>query len=342
MTREQPTIVEVAESAGVAISTVSRVLNGGSASAKAQAKVAAAVAALGFSPSAAARNLKSGKTGIVGIAGVSATAAWFVELLHGMEKELSRRATSIAICALERDGIYDAGPVLAWIDNRSVDYLILVRPGRREAALSERAWDAGIKVISVVPDVLVKKGLSITANNLRGGRLAAEHLRSLGHDAISFLGGPRESIDTQDRLRGLNEHLHCPVPQELVRYGKSYDVESGIELAKIWLDCPRLRRTTAVVLGNDSLALGFMRTVQAAGLRIPHDVSVLGFDGVAAGALVWPGLTSVAQPISLMGAELAETLMSDSADLELEKRITRAYQLSLVTRESTAAPRRCP
>ncbi len=341
MNRDQPTIVEVAESAGVAISTVSRVLNGGSASAKSQARVAAAVAALGFSPSAAARNLKTGKTGIVGIAGASAKAAWFTELLDGMEKELSRRAASVAICALEREGTYDAGPVIAWIENRSVDYLILVRPGKREASLCERAWDAGIKVISLVPDVLVKRGLSITANNLRGGRLAAEHLRGLGHEAICFLGGPADSIDTRDRLQGLNEHLNCPVPEELVRYGKSYEIESGIELAEIWLNCPKLRRTTGVVLGNDSLALGFMRTVQAAGLRIPQDLSVLGFDGVAAGALVWPGLTTIAQPVSLMGAELAETLMSDNADVELEKRMTRAYQLSLVIRESTGAPRSC-
>jgi LacI family transcriptional regulator len=277
----------------------------------------------------------------VGIAGTSAKAAWFTELLDGMERVLSRRAASVAICALEREGLYDPAPVKAWIENRSVDQLVLVRPGTRESALAAQAWSAGIKVVSLVPDVVVNRGLSIIANNLRGGRLAAEHLRALGHDTICFLGGPQASIDTQDRLRGLCEHLNRPIPETLVRYGKSYDIESGVELANTWLSCKRLRSATAVVLGNDSLALGFMRTIQATGVRIPQDVSVLGFDGVAAGALVWPGLTTVAQPVSLMGAELAETLLSDSADEELEKRMTRTYQLNLVIRESTGAPRPC-
>lgn len=338
VSRSQPTIVEVAQSAGVAVSTVSRVLNGGPSSAKAQAKVAEAVSSLGFTPSAAARNLKSGKTGIVGIAGASARAPWFVELLDGMERVLSRNSSSLAICALERDGIYDPGPVRAWLDKRSIDQLVLVRPGKREALLATRAWKAGIPVVSLVPDVTIRRGISVIANNVRGGRLAGEHLLSLGHEKISFLGGPEESVDSQHRLEGLGESLGRPLPKSRVRFASSYEVSAGLELAQIWLKNASLRACTAVVLASDSLALGFMRAIHSAGVRIPQDVSVIGFDGVEAGALVWPALTTVAQPVTQMGAELADTLCASDAEQHLNTRMTRTYQLKLIVRESTSSP----
>src|SRR5262249_49360023 len=121
-----PTIADVAARAGVALSTVSRVINGGYASAAARERVLAAGAALGFAPAAPARTLTRGRSGIVGVAAASSQSPWFVQLLGGMEEALHTHAASVAIASVEREGaangfgsassgVYDPGAVHAWI-----------------------------------------------------------------------------------------------------------------------------------------------------------------------------------------------------------------------------------
>ncbi len=347
MSAQPPTITEVAEAAGVAVSTVSRVLNGGSASSAAQEKVARAVERLGFRPSLAARNLKLGRTGIVGIAGASTRAPWFGCLLEGMQSVLTQQSASLAICSLEREGAFDPAPVRAWIENRRIDSLVFVRPGRRERPLISAAWKAGIPVVCAVPDAPVKRGLVILGENRQGGRLAAEHLLSLGHERIAFFGGPSDSIDSHDRLTGLRERCAedgIAIEDEFVCFGESYDVSAGQLLAKEWIqmveDHPASRRTAAV-LGNDGLALGFMRTIHSHGLRIPDDVSVVGFDGIPEGEFSFPALTTIAQPIEAMGAEIAAHVLRPLDDIRAEGRIARHYAPELIVRESSARPRQC-
>ncbi len=330
------TIVDVAAAAGVAVSTVSRVLNDGSASASTQAKVERAIAELRFVPSSAARNLKRGTTGIVGIAGASTRAPWFIELLEGMETVLSRHAGSIAICSWQEGDAYDAGPIRAWIKDRRIDQLVLVRPSDREQKLLRAASRAQIPTVVVVPDIETQGSLIISADNLAAGREAGDHLRALGHEEICFLGGPKDSVDAHHRLQGLRLRLSeegLALPDSRVRFASNYDAESGLELARKWLRSSALRACTAAVLGNDALALGFMRELQAENVQLPRDLSVIGFDGVPVGGLVWPGLTSVGQPVTTMGRDLAERLVSGTPfpkDAIL-------YPSRLIERESTRA-----
>lgn len=342
--RAAPTIESVADAAGVAVSTVSRVLNGGSASALARQKVERAVAKLGYAPSATARNLKLGRSGIIGMAGASSTAPWFTALLGGMERVLSRNAASLAISSLVHDGQYDASSVEAWIRSRRVDGLALVRPGKRERPLVHAARRAGLPVAFVVPDLEVDWGLVIKADNLQGGRLAAEHLLALGHDRFAFFGGPADSVDTQQRLAGVRAALGeagLSLPESRVRFGRDYAAECGIEAAKLWLTRPILRRASAVVLGNDAMALGFQREVQSQGVSVPRDVSVVGFDGIAEGALAFPSLTTVAQPIFAMGEDVATSLLDGSLESS-GPAVHRKYDLELIARESTQPPPSCP
>jgi DNA-binding LacI/PurR family transcriptional regulator len=189
-----------------------------------------------------------------------------------------------------------------------------------------------IPVALVLPDV-VGPGVILRADNLRGGVLAGEHLLALGHRRVAFLGGPEDSRDTQDRLQGLRAALSPQVelPDELVRFGVDYEFESGRRLAREFLRSEGLRRCTAVVLGNDALSLGFLREVRSAGVRVPEELSVMGFDGIPLGELSSPSLTTVAQPVERMGRDVASCLLFGAPAPD-------PYQLELVVRESTRPP----
>ncbi len=338
------TIQSVAARAGVAVSTVSRVLNGGQSSPKARARVTEAVQTLGYRPSATARNLKLGRTGIVGLVGASSQAPWFIQLLGGMELGLRQHGASVAIASLEVDGVFDPSAVENWIAQRSVDAIAFIRPGKREKFLAAEAEHAGIATAFVLPDLQFDHGIVIEADNVQAGFLAGNHLVGLGHRRLTFIGGPRESIDTQRRLEGLQNCLRLVdsvIPPERISYLHSYELVAGIDAAELWLANAKQRQATAVVLGNDAIALGFMRRLQQEGMRIPHELSVLGFDGIPAGEFAWPSLTSVTQPTHQMGAETARQLLHardpvSPAPLQLH------YQLQLVARESTQPPRSQP
>ncbi len=332
-----PTIVTVAKKAGVAISTVSRVLNGGQSSAGARARVEEAIRVLGYTPSPTARNLKLGRTGIVGLVGNSVQEPWFVQLLGGMERVLRQNSASLAIATLDDHGNYDASPVFHWIKNRSVDAFAIVRPGQRELEIANRAEKARIPVAFLLPDIEFDSGLVLHANNLQGGRLAGEHLLSLGHREFAFLGGPADSVDTLDRLRGLREALSASgleLPDHRVRFMPTYELANGEIAASEWLASPDMRRATAIVMGNDALALGFMHRVKREGVRVPEDISVIGFDGIPNGELSHPRLTTVMQPTPTMGEQAASHLLTQRHLPRPPKRSVR-YDLELIVREST-------
>ncbi|HEX2730616.1 MAG TPA: LacI family DNA-binding transcriptional regulator [Polyangiaceae bacterium] len=340
MAQSPATIVQVAERASVAVSTVSRVLNGGSASLAVQARVRRAVSELGYQPSLAARNLKLGRSGIIGLAGATTQAPWFTVLLGGMESKLAEHRTSLAIASLERRGRFDGSAVEAWIQSRRVDSIAFVRPGENERALTRLADRYKIAVAYVLPEYEARRGLIIRADNEGGGRQAAAHLLALGHRRIAFFGGPEASVDTQNRLLGLRTRLAeagLELPAHRTWFAPNYELGSGIVAADIWLAQRQFREATAVVLGNDAMALGFLRRVQAHSLSVPRDVSVVGFDGVPEGEFSFPSLTTVAQPTHACAEDVAQLLLESRAAL-LSSLVVRSYDLQLVVRESTSPP----
>jgi DNA-binding LacI/PurR family transcriptional regulator len=127
------------------------------------------------------------------------------------------------------------------------------------------------------------------------------------------------------------------LPESRVWFAPNYQQASGILAADLWLGREQYRSATAVVLGNDAMALGFLRRVQAQGLVVPRDVSVLGFDGVPEGEFCFPSLTTVAQPTAACGEEVAQLLL-ESRDSLLSSLTVRSYDLQLVVRESTCPP----
>jgi len=336
--KKKPTIRVVAATAGVAISTVSRYLNNDYVSPSTKARLSDVIESLGYSRKSTARNLSLGRKGCIGVVVDAIQDPWFTQLLTGMEEELQTRDTSLMLLSLELRDKYDPAIAFEWIQDRRVDGLIIAKCHRRDTPLVEAALEAQIPLVTVAPDQTMTNVAVIRGDNIAAGRIIAAHLADLGHERIAFAGGPRVSIESRQRLQGLRDELTrrgIALPDERVSFCSSYEAEQGTAFAQRFLQKPV--DVTALVLGNDALAIGFMRAAQRRGLRIPEDLSVTGFDGIPESARFWPGLTTVTQPMREMGREACRQLFA--AISSMPQKSTIEYPMSLIVRESSGPPR---
>jgi LacI family transcriptional regulator len=340
------TIYLVAQTARVSTSTVSRCLNGGYVSASLRARVTQAIADLEFAPSFTARSLKAGRSGRIGVVCASIQSAGFTRILAGVEEQLAKAGQSVLLASLdldsERSDPPDKGAVADWIRGRRVDGIIFVASTAREQSLISAARSAGLPVVMIAPRFPAQGHCSLRCDNVRGGRLIAQHLLDGGHRRIAFVRGAPEAMDTRDRLRGMREMLHRARAELLVvdrPRANPEDYAAGREHAREYLARSSERRPTAVVLATDLMALGFLRGVLERGLNVPRDVAVAGFDGIPLGALYYPGLTTVAQPAELMGAAACQVLFERIKRKNLDGGAPLEHEVLLIERESTGAPR---
>jgi LacI family transcriptional regulator len=255
-----------------------------------------------------------------------------------MEEELQSRDISLMLLSLELRDSYDATIAMEWIDERRVDGLIIAKCHRRDKALVNAALDAQLPIVAVAPDETLTDVAVLRADNIAAGRTLGAHLADLGHTRVAFAGGPSASVEARHRLQGLRDALGkrgVRMRKEDVCFRASYDAEEGAAYAETFL---RQGSTpTAVVLGSDALAIGFIRAAQQRGVQVPRDLSVAAFDGIPEGARSWPGLTTMAQPMREMGRDACRRLFT--AIGAAEERTVMQYSMQLVVRESTAARR---
>ena len=218
---KKPTIATVAEQAGVAVSTVSRYLNGHYVSAPVQARLSEVIAALGYSRSWTARNLSLGRRGCIGVAVDSSSDPWFVQLLMGIEEELSARDTGLMLSSLELRGQYDPALVFSWIRDRRVDGLVLAKSQRRERALLKAAVEAQLPTVIIAPDEIFTDVQVVRCNNIAAGTAVGAHLAGARPSpdrlcrrsrALDRLEAPAARPARRAARRGIqiepNEHLH--------------------------------------------------------------------------------------------------------------------------------------
>lgn len=339
----RPDIAEVAKNARVSKSTVSRVINGGYASAEVRARVAKVIQKLGYAPWTTARNFSLGRAGCFGLVVFDTQSEWITQILGGIEEEATVKHVSLLVGSLVTRGTYDSSTVASWIRERRVDGLIFACPGRRERALVEAARKSQLAIALIAPDESFKGAAILRSDNLGVGRDIAEHLVELGHRRIAFVGGPSDSLDSQERAHGLEQAL-ATHKIRLTAGNKiflpRYHIDEGTGYGQKWLKMPRSRAPTAVVLANDAMALGFMRTLQAENVSIPKDVSVVGFDDIPAASLHWPGLTTVHQEMRSMGGEACRSLLASLEGQKSERSVV-DFPMKLVVRQSTGpAPER--
>jgi LacI family transcriptional regulator len=242
------------------------------------------------------------------------------------------------LLSLELRDTYDAAIAFEWIDERRVDGLIIAKCHRRDKELVNAALDAHLPIVAVAPDETLSDVAVLRADNIAAGRTLGAHLAELGHTRVAFAGGPSASVESRHRLQGLRDELGkhgIRIRKEDVCFCDSYDADEGAAYAETFLR--QRTRPTAVVLGSDALAIGFIRAAQQQGVHVPGHLSVAAFDGIPEGARSWPGLTTMAQPMREMGRDACRRLFTTIG--AADERPLVPYSMTLVVRESTAAPR---
>lgn len=302
-----PTIRDVARRAGVSPSTVSRILTGNTPVTPAkQKKVRKAIARLSFRPNALARGLKQRRSHSIGLLIPDITNPYFAEAAKGVEEAAQRGGFAVLLCDSENDLAREAR-YLEVLRERQVDGLIYVTAG--DGASLRHTWP-GRALVVMDREVPGLSADSVTTDNERGAHEITCFLLQQGHRRIAFLAGPRQLTPAQLRLRGYRRALRefkVRAEISLIKYG-DFTVEGGRKAMRALLDASP--RPTAVAAADDVMALGAVQAIEDAGLRVPADISVAGFDDIPFAALVRPPLTTVAQPVRRMGAVAVELLLA--------------------------------
>ena len=325
---ERPTtIYDVARAAGVAPSTVSRAFSRpGRVNAETAERIREVAAELGYRANPQARALSTRTTSMIGVLIADLANPVFSAVVRGAE-EAAADAGYAMVLADTRESATRERELLDKI-LQSVDGVVLASPRMSDTAVRQ--------VAKVKPTVVLNRevgGLpSVVVDTPRGMRRAAEHLRELGHDHVTYLAGPEAAWPDGVRWRALRdarEELGLTVR----RIGPlAPTLNGGVKAAAAWAAHP----TTAVIAYNDLIAIGFMRGVQAMGKRVPEDVSVIGFDNTPSAEIVTPGLTTVAAPQRALGAQAVRHVLAFVGGARSTTTEPLVLPTKLVERASTA------
>jgi len=331
---ERVTLAQVAEATGVSVMTVSNVLNGRpGASAATRKKVTKVAADLGYAPSAAARSLKGGRTGLLGVI-ADVTNPYGLEVVRGVMDELESSDLELIISANHNDRGREHERV-EFLTRGVVDGLILMVPAlepRTIDLLSER----GSAVVIVDPRTFDIPLPRIVVDNYGGMRQATQHLLDLGHTRIAYLSGLWDFESSRERHSGYLDATRLaglPEAPELMAVCE-FTYASGFQNAREILE---REHPTAIIAGADTLAMGAIDAVRSMGMSVPHDVSVVGFDDLPQAGHSFPGLTTVRQPLHDMGQLAARSIASqlNGAGPLMDRML---FATSLVVRGSTGHP----
>jgi len=325
------TIAEIARQSGLSSATVSKVLNGRpDVSARTRALVQDIIVTRGYRRRGAGG---VGESPVVDVVFNDFDSPWAVELVRGAMAAAQAAGVTIALTALS-----EAGERRVWFDHitsrgtRGIILLLYQLTARQRAELAARQLPIVVVDPSTEPGPEVS---SVGATNWSGGLAATKHLIELGHERIGIITGPGELLCSRARLDGYRAGLETAglsVDGELVR-SADFRVQGGYQHAKALLG---LRKPpTAIFAGNDLSALGVLRAAREASLRVPDQLSVVGFDDLPLSAWTTPALTTVHQPLTEMSA-LAVRLLLESEGAAIHRRVELATDL--VVRESTAPP----
>lgn len=334
---EAPTISNVADLAGVSIATVSRYLNHPArVRPDTRDRVQKAVKQLGYSPNGLAQSFRRGRTNIIMVVMPHAGCPFLGEVLTGVREGIAGRYSIVIAEANLAHGSYEQ--VGAMLVSRQVDGLVLLatRPpfgtGLEDLGRGRRLPIViGCEAVSHELDSLP----SVQIDNFAAAYEATRHLIDLGHKRIAFVGGPLDKLVTRDRERGFRVAMvefGLPVPDSYVQAVPLSTDGGAAAAAELVRADPR---PTATFCGNDEMALGALASFRSAGLRIPEDMSVMGFDDIRYAAISSPPLSTVAQPANAIGRRVAARIIGEIEGEPPSGPCEEILRYRLVIRQST-------
>ena len=338
-------MADVAKLAGVAISTVSRALaNPGRVNEKTRVKIEAAAKTLGYTPNAMARNLRVGKSDIIMIilpGSLHYGASQIIpQVLQSINQSLIQNGYHLMIANLDRDETSELH-ILNLAFGGTVRGAIILSSELPEVGGKSLA-DAGLPIVSLLLDMSGAELPSVVTNDRGAVKEAAEALIALGHRRFFYIAGPGENYHDIERFGGLAEALEEAGldPNAIVRSGGVLSYQFGFETGKQAVeDFAELEiRPTAAIAASDDMAISFMSGVQALGVRIPEDLSVVSFDGSPVCEYCHPPLSTIEQPVEEMGRVAVTALLQRMEGLEGQGPLRQIVPSRLIRRQSIGAP----
>ena len=302
-------IKEVALKAGVSIATVSRVLNDkGPVAVETRQRILAAIEQLRYVPHGAARSLITNQTDTIGVLLPDLYGEFFSEVIRGIDLAARRSGFHVLISGFHSDRA-EIEAVLRALRGR-VDGLIVLSPDVDAQSLRRNLPETLPVVLLNTP--MEGNGAAFDAINLdnHGGAFAmVRHLAGLGHRRIAFLRGPEENADARERLRGYRDALLSLgiEREEALELGGDFSEESGYRAGQRLLALEP--RPAAVFAANDSMAIGCLFALREAGVQVPGDIALAGFDDIPIARYITPSLSSVHVPIAELGTRAMERLL---------------------------------
>jgi LacI family transcriptional regulator len=341
------TLYDVARVAGVSTATVSRVVHGQERVRwTTRRRVLDAIDALGYFPDGAAQSLAQRRKEVIGLLAVESRGPetdveregvlFIEEVLRGVERPLRDLGWSVLISFLPGSGLPDAYQRMQQISAK-VDGMIIAEGIADPAELALLAARVPITLIAGYPE-----GLNIDVigvDNRSGTAAAVCHLiEQHGRTRLFYIAGPMEAPDARERRSAFDETVagHPVVSVAGIFEGRFAAISGRLAVREI-LSGPRRELPDAIICGNDQMAIGAIRELQAVGIRVPAQVAVVGFDDLPLSALLAPPLTTVHQPMRLLGERACALLLQRIADPALPPRAER-LPAELIIRESCGCP----
>jgi LacI family transcriptional regulator len=333
------TITDVCKRAGVSRSTVSRVVAGnGYVSESKRKAIEQAIAELGYRPNTFARALRSNRSNVIGAVVVDIGTPYFANIIYGVQRAIRPAGKSLMVSSGYADQDQEARAIMEMVD-RSCDGIVLYleRPMRPEVI--EIVRKAAIPVVSIGHDHCPLSGGRVLLDNYEGARTAMRYLLEEGHRDIVYLSGDPKIGDAIDRLAGVEAALAefdmtlSDIEVMSGLFHENFGHEAGRDLLR------RRRDVSAVFAGADVIAAGFYLALAEAGLRVPDDISVIGFDDGYHAKFMSPPLTTIRQEPDALGEQAARHLLNLLADPTTGP-LQSLVETTLVVRSSVGVPQR--
>lgn len=334
-------IYDVAKKAGLSTVTVSRVINNApNVREYNRQKVLDAMRELGYTPSAAARTLAKGETGIIGLIAPAMDDPFFNSVIKSINNSLLNEGYFLAISLYddiisdESGGIY-IGKNYLFQDGR-VDGIIILSPINENEYIDELK-KKGLPFILVDNQELHDDIFSIIVDNFKGGYDITKYLIDLGHTKIGFIGGNNIYLSAKERRRGFISALNDNNLEPFIIEEGEFTIISGYEIMSRWIKEDKI--PTAVFASDDKIALGAINACHTHNIKVPQDISICGYDNLMIAAELNPHLTTVQQPVEQMGKEAAEIILQLIQGHSLKAK-TIKLPPKLILRDSTQPPNR--
>ncbi|WP_165224307.1 LacI family DNA-binding transcriptional regulator [Affinirhizobium pseudoryzae] len=328
---------DVAQAAGVSVATVSRLLNGSlELPAETKARIDTAIRELNYVPNPHARRLSRGRSDTIGLVVPDIANPFFGVLVAAVEEAADQQGLAVSLFAtLNRTGRELS--YLRLLARNHVDGLVFITNHPETDELAELINATG-KVVVVDEDVQGALVPKLFCDNEQGGRLAGAHLADHGHRRVLYVGGADDMLSAQRRYQGCLAALSARFGSDaaLHRYCGDYTVEFGRHAARQFL--AEGRPASAIFASSDEIAIGMMEVLRAEGIRIPDDVSMIGFDDVAPLHLFAPALTAIRQPVRAIGQRALSLLLETNWDKRSASATEELLPVEIVVRNSVAPP----